>query len=79
MPTFKHPKTGVEINTVTIRRQSLSPAEQTTARELRAEGAGYHIIAAHFGINQGRIAELLGPEVERQETSRQSPQPKLDL
>lgn len=73
MPTYKHPETGVELNTIRIRKTHLSPKEEETARRLRAEGDDYHIIAAKFGINQGRIGELLGPEGDRRKSDTQQP------
>lgn len=77
MPTYRHPVTNVELNSVRIRRTHLSPIEEETARLLRAEGDDYHIIAAKFGINQGRIAELLGPEGDRNRGP--GTQPELDI
>lgn len=58
MATFRHPVTGVELNVVTVRRAHLTgEAELETVRLLRADGEPKHIIAAMFGINQGRISE----------------------
>ena len=77
MPTYRHKKTDVILNSVNVRRSHLSPIEEETARLLRSEGDDYHIIAAKFGINQGRIAELLGPEREKKAPG--SDQPELGL
>lgn len=58
MATFRHPKTGVELNQITVRRtQLLTETERETARLLLDGGEPLHIVAAMFGINQGRISE----------------------
>ena len=79
MATMRHPKTGVELNMITVRKTHLTEEEEETARLLRAEGDDYHIIAAKFGINQGRIAELLGGGGEPPGPPPPSPQTSMDL
>lgn len=63
MATYRHPVTGVELNEITIRRTKPSAgAERKTVLLLAAAGETEHIIAAMFGTNQGRIADILGEE-----------------
>ena len=59
MATFKHPKTGVLLNHITVQRSSLDDAEATTARLLYRQGHKQHLVAAMLGTNQGRVNEAL--------------------
>ncbi|WP_411839230.1 hypothetical protein [Paracoccus sp. ME4] len=59
MATFKHPRTGVELNEITIRRQHLDPDEVTTVLLLSQAGEEQHIIAAMLGINPGRVNTIV--------------------
>lgn len=62
MATFKHPKTGVVLNSLGVTRpRKLDEDEAATARLLRDQGCKIQDIAAHLGTNQGRVQQALGP------------------
>ena len=46
-------------NTITVRRASLTYDEAVYAWQIRLRGEKQHVIAAMFGTNGGRIAEVL--------------------
>jgi len=59
MATFHHPKTGVELNIITIQRAHLDAVEEETARQLVQEGNDQHIVAAMLGTNPGRVNDAV--------------------
>lgn len=78
MATFKHPITGVELNVITVRKTKPRGAdERKTVLLLDAAGEHEHIIAAMFGTNQGRIADILTEEKGKGKSGKSAAQPDL--
>ena len=53
------------INTIVVRRASLTYQEAVQAWLIRLKGEKQHVIAAMFGTNGGRIAEVLTEAVHQ--------------
>jgi hypothetical protein len=52
-----------ELNTISVRRTSLSFSEAVLVWKLRATGEKQHVIAAMLGTNAGRVADVLTEKV----------------
>lgn len=52
-----------QLNTIATKRASLSFEEAVHVWKVRLSGEKQHVIAAMFGTNPGRIAEILTREV----------------
>lgn len=52
-----------QLNTIDVRRTSLTFDEAVLAWTFRLQGEKQHVIAAMFGTNSGRIAEVMTEEV----------------
>jgi hypothetical protein len=62
MATFYHPITGVELNSIEVKRPNLTKDEAITAHVLRMNGHKIQTITAMLGTNQGRVMSALNGE-----------------
>lgn len=59
MATYRHPITGVELNTIAVKRKALDFEDAVTAHIMRARGVNFAEIAHQLGTNPARVGEVL--------------------